>query len=184
MTDEQIIEGFRLNDRKTINTFYSVNRDRFFSYFRNAFGKSDEELIDLYQDSCVTLWENANNGRLKRLTSTLSTYLFAVGKYKMMANDRKFKEMASDIDLQNLNLVEDDPEEIEERESRLKIIDEIVDEMKYPCSDILRMHYWEKCSGEEIAEKMQYKNPDAVKTQKYKCMQKLKKVISERISIV
>lgn len=177
MTDQQIIDGFRNNDRKIINRFYAANKGAFFNHFRNTYGKDDDYLIDLYQDANVTLWENIQKGKLGKMTSTLTTYLFAVGKYKMMANDRKFKEMTTEMDLQNLDLVDSDADEMEEKEEKERKIDEIVSKMTYPCSDILRMHYWEKLSGEEIATQMNYASTDAVKTQKYKCMQKLKQAV-------
>lgn len=177
ITDQQIIDGFRNNDRKIINRFYATNKGAFLNHFRNTYGKDDDYLIDLYQDANVTLWENIQKGKLGKMTSTLTTYLFAVGKYKMMANDRKFKEMTTEMDLQNLELVDSDAEEMEEKEEKERKIDEIVSKMTYPCSDILRMHYWEKLSGEEIAHQMNYASTDAVKTQKYKCMQKLKQAV-------
>jgi DNA-directed RNA polymerase specialized sigma24 family protein len=46
--------------------------------------------------------------------------------------------------------------------------------MDEPCCSLLDKFYWEELSGEEIARQMNYKNADTVKTQKYKCMQKLK----------
>ena len=177
ITDQQIIEGFRNNDRRIINGFYAANKGAFLNHFRNTYGKDDGYLIDLYQEAIVTLWENIQKGKLGKMTSTLTTYLFAVGKYKMMANDRKFKEMTTELDLQNLDLVDDDAEETAEQEERERKIDEIMSRMTYPCSDILRMHYWEKLSGEEIAVQMKYASTDAVKTQKYKCMQKLKQAV-------
>ena len=177
MTDQQIIEGFRNNDQKIINEFYAANKGAFLNHFRNTYGKDDDYLLDLYQDAITALWENIQKGKLRNMTSTLSTYLFAVGKYKMMANDRKFKEMTTELDLQNLDLVDSDAEEMEEKEEKERKIDEVVSKMTYPCSDILRMHYWEKLSGEEIAHQMNYASTDAVKTQKYKCMQKLKKAV-------
>lgn len=177
MTDQQIIDGFRNNDQKIITEFYNTNKDEFLNHFRNIYGKVEDDLLDLYQDAHLMLWENIQKGKLINMTSTLKTYLFAVGKYKMMANDRKFKEMITDVDLQNLNLVDSDAEEMEEKEEKERKLDEIVSKMTYPCSDILRMHYWEKLSGEDIAKQMKYASTDAVKTQKYKCMQKLKRAV-------
>jgi RNA polymerase sigma-70 factor (ECF subfamily) len=178
MQDRQIIEGLRNNDSHVIGQFYNQNRKVFINYFRTTYGKTDDDYLkELYQDSCVSVWENAKMGKLNKMTSTLTTYLFAVGKYKMMAHDRKYKEMTTELDLQRLNLVDSDAEEMEEKEEKERKIDEIVGKMTYPCSDILRMHYWEKLSGEEIAVQMKYASADAVKSQKYKCMQKLKQAV-------
>jgi len=47
------------------------------------------------------------------------------------------------------------------------------------CQQILRLFYFMKKSMEEITGIMGYKNADTVKNQKYKCMQRLKKVYRE-----
>ena len=178
MTDQQIIEGLRLNDNHIIGHFYSQSRKKFMNYFRTTYGKTDYDYLnDLYQDSFVSVWENAKLGKLNKMTSTLTTYLFAVGEHKMMAHDRKYKGKITKLDPQKHNWVDSDTEEIEEKEEKERKIDEIVDKMTYPCSDILRMHYWENLSGEEIAVQMKYASADAVKSQKYKCIQKLKKAV-------
>jgi DNA-directed RNA polymerase specialized sigma24 family protein len=66
---------------------------------------------------------------------------------------------------------DDEPGLGEENEN---IIQKAVKEMGEPCHTILVKQYWEDKGGEEIALEMNYKNTDTAKTQKYKCIQKLK----------
>lgn len=180
MTDSEYIEGFRNNDERIIGTFYNKHRSKFFAYFRNHYDKSIEELNDLFQDSCVAVWQNVRSGKFTATAqSSLETYLFAVGKYKMMAQDRKYKEMTTDNDLQNMNLTDSSEETVEQKESRLNTIEQTVRNFPSPCSDILIMHYWKQYSNEKIAEEMGYQNTDTVKTKKYKCMQRLKNKIQD-----
>jgi hypothetical protein len=39
--------------------------------------------------------------------------------------------------------------------------------------------YYHNCSIEDITKKFGYKNADTAKNQKYKCMQRLKKIVEE-----
>lgn len=181
MTDADYIQGFYSNNNATISHFYRENERAFKAYFRERFGKSDDYLDDLFQESCVVMWQNISSGKLSihNLTSSLSTYFTSIGKYSLMAKDRKYKEIANDTEIQKLGFVEDDAQELEKRIERESFVDRMVGDMKPPCSQILQMFYFDKKKGEEIAEAMGYANTDTVKTQKYKCMQKLKPLLAK-----
>ena len=180
-TDNEIIAGFRHNNEAIIAEFYRETRDRFFSYFKIHYGKSTDYLTDLFQDSCVILWQNIRDGKLREdnLSSSLATYLLSVGKYTMMAKDRKFKEIVDDTAIMRLKFVEDDAEELKNRIERENAIDRIVQSMPSPCAELLQAFYWDKLSGQQIADKLGYSNADSVKTQKHKCMRKLKALIAK-----
>ena len=45
--------------------------------------------------------------------------------------------------------------------------------------ELLRRFYWDRLSGVEIAQAMNYSNADSVKTQKNKCMKKLKPIVEK-----
>ena len=49
-----------------------------------------------------------------------------------------------------------------------------------PCSELIKDFYINKLSMEQIAEKFGYTNADNAKTQKYKCLQRLKKIFFEK----
>ena len=181
MTDIEYIQGFKKNDEHVISAFYTTQRLSFFAFFRTHYSKDDAYIIDLFQDTCIVLWKNIQHGKLTEegLTSSLSTYFISIGKYTMMAKDRKYKEMTTDNDLQNMNLTDSSEETVEQKESRLNTIEQTVRNFPSPCSDILIMHYWKQYSNEKIAEEMGYQNTDTVKTKKYKCMQRLKNKIQD-----
>ena len=181
MTDLEYIAGFRSNNESIISSFYQKYKERFIAYFRSHFRKSDEYLTDLYQDSCLVLWQNIRDDKLREdnLTSSLETYLISVGKYSMMARDRKYKEILDDDAISRLRFVESDEEELKSRIEREDYINNLVANMKPPCSELLKAFYWDRLSGQQIANKLGYSNPDSVKTQKHKCMGKLKALIGK-----
>ena len=178
--DKQIIAAIKHGDQQVFNNLYTRCRNPFYGYIRKNFHKSNDYVADLYQDSCLALWKNIQNDRLtpEKLTCTLVTYLNCIGRYTLITRDRRIKELLSDKIRSSFNSI-DDEEALRNEIERDEVIQDTVNKMGEPCSSLLDKFYWEKLSGEEIAEQMNYKNSDTVKTQKYKCMQKLKVSLTE-----
>lgn len=61
-----------------------------------------------------------------------------------------------------------------EQEERARKVQEIVNQMGLPCAPLLLKFYWDKLSWEQIAQELNYSNANSAKTQKNKCMNKLK----------
>ena len=185
MKDYDIINGFLNNDESIIASFYKEFRFRFCTFFRVRFAKDEEYVNDLYQEACAVFWNNIQTGKLtaSNLTCSLSTYLISVGKYSLMAKDRKYREILDDEEIRKLDFVEDDAEELKARIEREDFVERMVSEMKPPCSDLLKAFYWDRLSGAEIAVKQNFSNADSVKAQKYKCMKKLKPLLETFIRL-
>ena len=179
MTDKEYIIGFRNNDEAVITSFYRCMRSAFVSYFRSHYSKDDSYILELFQDSCIVLWNNISHGKLSEdsLHCSLSTYFLSIGRYTMMAKDRKYKEIVDDDALSRICLIDDDAETLKEKIEKEDFVYRVVSEMKPPCSLLLKAHYWDKLSGIEIARKYGYSGPDSVKSQKLKCVKKLRPLI-------
>ncbi|MEO1653708.1 MAG: sigma-70 family RNA polymerase sigma factor, partial [Bacteroidota bacterium] len=67
-------------------------------------------------------------------------------------------------------------QEAEEKEIQFNKMAEAMEKLGEPCRSILRDFYLKKMSMQEICEKMGYTNADNAKNQKYKCLQRLKKI--------
>lgn len=61
-----------------------------------------------------------------------------------------------------------------ELEERARKVRETVSRMGLPCAPLLLKFYWDQLSWEEIAQELNYSNANSAKTQKNKCMNKLK----------
>jgi len=65
-----------------------------------------------------------------------------------------------------------------------KLIDKVAElavNMKEPCKSILKYYYYENLSMERIADVMNYKNADTVKSQKLRCMKYLEESLQKEI---
>ena len=67
---------------------------------------------------------------------------------------------------------------------RAAIIEEVVDKMGKPCAPLLKLFYWEKKSWTDIAQELPYSGADSAKTQKNKCMGKLKVLVTNQLKKV
>jgi RNA polymerase sigma factor (sigma-70 family) len=70
-----------------------------------------------------------------------------------------------------------DEEEQVDTEIQFSQMEEALKKLGEPCRTILEDYYIQKLSMNQIAEKMGYTNADNAKTQKYKCLNRLKKII-------
>ena len=179
MTDQEYIHAFRRNEQSVITAFYTRNKERFITHIGRKFHILDRDtLFDVYQDSIWRLWKNIQQGKLTeaKLTSTLVAYLQeGIGENVMLETLRKQKEsIADDEQLQKLEDELDDIDDVIAHEERIEAIRKTISNMGKPCSPLLKLFYWERLSWDVIANQLGYSNADTAKTQKYKCIQKLK----------
>lgn len=185
MTDPQIIREIAEGNQRAFTELYNMYRAEFIGYVRKSFRGGDDTIIDLYQDACVALYENIIKGRLtvEQLThASLKTYLFCIGRNKLvdMYRSREFKQRRDFIE--NIDYIHDKlPWQEEEPSEREVVIRQAVAKMTEPCNTILLKFYWEQKSMQEIAQECGYNNPDSAKTQKSKCMTKLKVYITKQL---
>lgn len=196
MNDKEYIKRFTVNDQSAMAGFYDWFYPQFVSYFRNKYKKPEDYSMDLFHDSYMAMYNNILCGKLTEanLTSSLYQYLLGIAIRKMQAVDRKSHEFDKvnlyhkgdgeeemlDIRVQKQMMDVADVEESERKHEELKdFVERAVAELNPPCDELLRHFYWDRLSGVEIAEAMNYSNADSVKTQKNKCMKKLKPIVEQ-----
>jgi DNA-directed RNA polymerase specialized sigma24 family protein len=62
-------------------------------------------------------------------------------------------------------------------ENNLNLISRCFDQLGDPCHTLLDLFYYQKKSMEEITVELNYKNTDSAKNQKYKCIERLRKLV-------
>ena len=198
-SDKEIIKGIFGNDSKVINSVYKEFRPKFCSYFRTKYNKDEDYVVDLFQDSFMAVYNNIQSGKLTEgnLTCSLQTYFMSVGKYSLMAKDRKTHSLDQESLDHGMNVDEDGNQFVTKRvqkglddmqtdevyyQEKTDIEDyteRMVGSMGHPCSELLTLFYWEKKSMEEIAQKMNFSGANSAKSQKSKCMRKLIPLIQQ-----
>lgn len=198
-SDKEMIKGIFDNDSRMINAVYKEFRPKFCSFFRSKYNKDEDYVVDLFQDSFMSVYNNIQSGKLTEtnLTSSLQTYFMSVGKYSLMAKDRKTHTLDQEsldhgmiVDdegdqyltrrvKKGLNDLQSDEVYYQEKTELEDYTERMVGSMGHPCSELLSLFYWEKKSMEEIAQKMNFSGADSAKSQKSKCMRKLTPLIQQ-----
>ncbi len=174
------IELLKQGDKKTLEKIYIENREGFIN-FAKKYNVSEYDAIDVYQDAIMVLRENAINGRIDDLQSNISTYLFAIGKYKIYYN---FRVKSKTILKNDFNLVEESldfdvdlygPELTKEQKLLKKYYDRLGDR----CKSILDLFYYQGYNLDEIRTILNYSNKKVLKSQKSRCIKQLKDLVDK-----
>jgi len=199
----QMMKGNYINriinsDSRAFDELYNTFKGQFIALFRAVQGVDRESALDLYHRSCAILYNNIETGRLKYDSlpdSKVRAYLNSVGKYVLwnlrrkrqaaLAVDTEFVMKFGDLDLSariNGHNVPEEPEEPydPEYDEKLFIIRVTVENMPHPCARLLNLVIFQKKSHREVADIMNYAGEDTVKTQRHRCMDKLKDKVKER----
>ena len=75
-----------------------------------------------------------------------------------------------------LAVVDEDMEEYERRDAEFVVMEKAMGSLGEPCKSLLEAFYFKKKTMQEIAGDFGYTNPENAKTQKYKCLTRLKKI--------
>lgn len=144
-------------------------------------GGLTSDAADIFQEAMVVLFEKAQVAEF-RLTCKIGTYLFAISKhlwYKKLEKQQNQPMSLPDntgVDEGADWAYEDDINAHIERETHYTQLNNALNQLGEPCSSLLKAYYHNDKSMQEIAADFGYTNPDNAKTQKYKCLARLRKL--------
>jgi RNA polymerase sigma factor (sigma-70 family) len=180
--DQQIIEELLQGRETTLRRIYPQYADAFRAWARRHFQCNDAELQDAYQDAMTAFYRNVMTGQLTILTSSLKTYLFAIG-YRILlraiAHNRPIKlvaemsdnDMPSDPDFLQMIINEADYQAQKQRLSTA------IAQLGEACQRILVLFFYEKFSIPQIKEQLNYQSENSVSVQKSRCLKSLKDIL-------
>lgn len=181
MSENDIIARIKAGDDKELGRVYEKYRQEFISWAIRTYSCTVDEAKEVYQLAIVIFYENIFNGRLTTMTSSVKSYLFAIGKNKVLEQKKFANRFTHNLEGDMNIMSEDKPViEVEQEEATLKLVEQCLHLLGEPCKGLLEMYYYRRSNMTEIAESLGYKNTDTAKNQKYKCMKRLKKLFEER----
>ena len=179
--DQQLIAKIKEGNEASLVEVYQRYRPPFIQWAQNSYKVDESAAADVFQDAVICLYRNIVKGKLENLTSSLKTYLFAIGKNVL----RKKLQTQVALDHDDLWIVENlqaEPVDHFAENDRQRLVARLMDTIGEPCRSILQYYYFRGFSMEAIAQAMNYKNENVVKTQKLRCLTSLKKMVRERYS--
>lgn len=179
MNESKVISLLEKGDKAVLKEIYTNYKDSFIKY-AYRFSLAEEDLVDIYQDAIIALYENAINGKMQHLKCSVKTYLFSIGKnmiYEQLRRDKKAVFVNTDVLKDEYNeTIELDNESLSEHQIKLQNGFKRLGEQ---CKKILTLFYYNGFTLDEITTSLKYNKKDVVKSQKSRCLAKLKSIIND-----
>jgi RNA polymerase sigma factor (sigma-70 family) len=175
LTDNEIILGILNNSSSTLQYLYKSHFPMIFKLIINNNGNEDDAK-DIYQEGIIILHDKIKSGDFE-LTSKLKTFLYSVCRrlwLKRLNQKSRFSENIKDYE--DHFIVEPEIANHEEKDQQFEIMGTALSQLGEPCKTIIEDFYMNNQSMQDICDKFGYTNADNAKTQKYKCLQRLKKL--------
>jgi len=172
--ETNLLEGLARNDRKAIETIYREHYNMVQALVINNNGTADDAK-DIFQEALMVLYEKVSAGGFE-LHCQLKTYIYSVSRrlwLKRLLHQNRYQ--ASEALIETVP-VEDDLEIHEQRNQEFELMEKAMLGLGEPCRSLLEAFYLQKKGMQEIAASFGYTNADNAKTQKYKCLMRLKKI--------
>lgn len=205
MTDKEIIESFLNNDQMGIRKVYYAWRVPFEQSLMRLLPNTDD-MDDAYQEAFIRLQQHILTERLTadNIQKSVLAYFKTIGRYVALEiiNQRNKGQNHTDEenDIDTINIKEElefsdepmddeplssdqsfDPNDDMDTQERERIIRSLVEQLGKPCAPLLLGHLWENKSMEILAQELGYSNADSAKSQKAKCMKKVKTFVKEQL---
>lgn len=172
------IERIRSGDETVIESIYKDYRNEFISWLMKMYKCSPADAREIFQSAVITFYENVVGRKLDALTCTLKTYLFAIGRKKYLEKMKSERRFEQNVDEDSLS---DNPEnqvsDAFQREGRLEQVEQCLQKLGEPGRTILELYYYHGKTMQEIAVALNYKNSSTAKNLKYKCLNRLKRIV-------
>ncbi|MDQ3682797.1 MAG: sigma-70 family RNA polymerase sigma factor [Bacteroidota bacterium] len=173
--EKSLLQGLYQNDRKAIETIYKENYNVIQALIINNNGTADDAK-DIFQEAMIVLFQKVKSGTFE-LNCQIKTYIYSVSRrlwLKKLQQQNKFN-LSSDHP-EDVVAVEEEIEEQEKRNTEFVTMEKAMGNLGEPCKTLLEAFYINKKTMQEIATAFGYTNAENAKTQKYKCLVRLKKL--------
>jgi RNA polymerase sigma factor (sigma-70 family) len=176
--DELIVSEIRKKNEIVLQELYKTHYAMIVHLVCSNSG-TEQEAKDIYQEAVMAFYERVQQPTFV-LTCKIKTYLYAVCRRLWLKKLAEKKRLGGDIDeLETFLGLEEELAHIDQKEKRLQRMGTALNGLGEPCRSIIEDFYMKDLSMEDISTKFGYTNADNAKNQKYKCLQRLKKLFFE-----
>ncbi len=173
--DQELLKGLAGDDKKSIETIYRQNYSMIQSFVINNNGSADDAR-DIFQEAMVVLFEKSRLSAFV-LSCQLKTYIYSICRRLWLKRLQQLTRFSTQVDsLEETVPVEEEIEEHEKVNNDFILMEHAMSKIGEPCKSLLDAYYMQKKNMQEIAGEFGYTNADNAKTQKYKCLVRLKKL--------
>lgn len=169
------MEALALNDSKVIEFVYRDNYPMIQAFILNNNGDIDEAR-DIFQEAMIVLFEKAKSEKFE-LHCQLKTYIYSICRRLWLKRLQQLQRYGKPTEFfEDTVPVEEDFELHEKNNADFALMENALSKVGEPCKSLLEAYYIQNKNMQEISTDFGYTNADNAKTQKYKCLVRLKKL--------
>ena len=184
LTDDDILLAIRngKGEGKALEQLYSILLPKVKVICRK-YKASNIDSYDIFQESIIKLYDYVKLNKFKS-TYSIEAFVVTIAKNKIIDTLRK-KNRRSEVEIDEIKtpkdlIIDDDLLVTEEKKKALEQLFSTIGER---CKELLLLRKYDKRSMTEICDIMGFSSEDSVKTQTYKCKQKLIKSLENNPSL-
>lgn len=170
-TETELQDLLRSDDKKALETIYVTYKNEFLNYAKK-YRLDRFSALDIYQDSIIAMHHNFVSSQLVLTSSSIKTYLFGIGKFKIL------KRLKEEDKFLSVETPEEGFTEIRIEESTLSersvLLSSHLRNISESCRKVLELFYYRNLTVDEIVQLTDYKDGNTVRSHKSRCLKRLK----------
>lgn len=173
--EQDLLKGLSENDGNAIEGIYRTNFRLIQSFILKNNGSTDDA-SDIFQEAMIVLYQKSLTPGF-HLSCQIKTFLYSVSRRLWLKRLQQKQRFSPGFELkEELVVVEEELVDHEKKNADYLMMEDSLLKVGEPCKSILEAYYIHKKNMPQIAEEFGYTNADNAKTQKYKCLVRLKKL--------
>ena len=182
-----ILKKIKTGDKTAFTFVYEQYRNEFIQWAVKNYSCRIEEAKDVFQDVIISFYQNVKTDKLPELTSDLKTYLFAIGKHKLLNVVKKNGRNGNFPDSEMINdklTISNLSELAHDEEQNKALVKQYLAKIPEDCKKILDLYYVQNWDMESIADEMNISSANTAKKRKFDCLKKIAKWIKESTKMI
>ncbi|HEX2608772.1 MAG TPA: sigma-70 family RNA polymerase sigma factor [Flavisolibacter sp.] len=172
--EKALLQGLARSDKKAVETIYKENYNLIQTLVVKNNGTS-EDAKDIFQEAMMVLFEKVQSGSFE-LNCQIRTFVYSVSRRLWLKKLMQQNRMSLAEGHEEVVSVDGEMEEHDRRNQEFTTMEKAMGGLGEPCKSLLEAFYIQKRSMNEIASSFGYTNAENAKNQKYKCLNRLKKL--------
>jgi RNA polymerase sigma factor (sigma-70 family) len=173
--EQLLLKGLAGSDKNSIESIYRENYTSIQTFVLNNNGSVDDAR-DIFQEAMIVLYQKAGMDSFV-LNCQIKTYLYSICRRLWLKRLQQLGKFSTRIEnLEDTIQVEEDMDDHDKRNDDFNMMEQAMSKIGETCKSLLDGYYLQKKNMQELAVEFGYTNADNAKTQKYKCLVRLKKI--------
>ncbi len=180
-SDEEILEGLKKRDNRTLQYIYSNYYDIVRQLINNNNG-SDDDAEDVFQEALIIIFKRLKDEGHIELTSAFGTYIYSVARLIWLKKLRELRKMdVTELNKEMEEYIEfEEPPPVQDKDLRMAVYQRNLLLIPDDCQQILRLTA-QNVKSKAIADKLGFRSESYVRKRRHFCKEFLINKIKEDV---